>query len=170
MVTNSRGIQLIKNFESLHDGDLSKVGLQPKLCPANVWTVGYGHAIVDPITKKMLKGDKDKTRAYELFGTLSAPEAETLLKVDLQAVETDVTKLTKNSLNSNQFSALVSFQYNTGGLGTSTLLKKVLINPLDPTIAIEFMKWTKATVNGVKVELKGLVNRRKAEAELYFLV
>ena len=47
MKTSERGIQLIKFFESLHDGDLSKIGLQPKLCPADVVTIGYGHAVKD---------------------------------------------------------------------------------------------------------------------------
>ncbi len=66
----------------------------------------------------------------------------------------------------NQFDALVSFCYNVGpaNLKSSTLLKKVNINPNDPTIKNEFLKWTKA---GGKV-LKGLVTRRTAEAELYF--
>jgi lysozyme len=50
-----------------------------------------------------------------------------------------------------------------GNLKSSTLLKKVNANPNDPTIAAEFLKWNKA--NGRA--LKGLTNRRIAEADLY---
>ena len=65
-----------------------------------------------------------------------------------------------------QFDALVSFAYNVGvgNFAKSTLLKKVNANPNDPTIRSEFEKWNKA--NG-RV-LKGLVTRRKEEADLYF--
>jgi lysozyme len=50
----------------------------------------------------------------------------------------------------------------------STLYKKAFINPNDPTIKDEFMKWNKARVKGVLTPLKGLTRRRKAEADLYF--
>ena len=40
MKTGIKGIDLIKEFESLHDGDLKQVGLQPKMCPAGIWTEG----------------------------------------------------------------------------------------------------------------------------------
>lgn len=46
MKTSENGIILIKHYESLHDGDLSRIGLQPKMCPAGYWTEGYGHAIL----------------------------------------------------------------------------------------------------------------------------
>ena len=46
MRTSNKGIDLIKEFEGLHDGDLSIIGLQPKMCPAGIWTQGYGHAII----------------------------------------------------------------------------------------------------------------------------
>ena len=38
MKTSQKGINLIKYFESLHDGDLTEIGLQPKMCPAGIWT------------------------------------------------------------------------------------------------------------------------------------
>jgi GH24 family phage-related lysozyme (muramidase) len=75
-----------------------------------------------------------------------------------------VLGLVKVPLNSNQFSALVSFSFNvgTGNLQTSTLLKK--LNALDYTgAADEFLKWAKAKGQ----ELPGLVRRRKAERDLF---
>lgn len=62
----------------------------------------------------------------------------------------------------NQFDAMVSFQYNTGKLGKSTLLKKHLAGDHAGAQA-EFGKWTRAAG---KV-MSGLVKRRAAEAALY---
>jgi len=47
------------------------------------------------------------------------------------------------TLKQQMFNALVSFTYNvgTGAFGGSTLLKKVKVNPNDPTIRNEFMQW-----------------------------
>ena len=61
---------------------------------------------------------------------------------------------------------MVSFAYNLGlgALKGSTLRKKVNINPLDPTIRGEFLKWDMAGGGHVK----GLTRRRQAEADLYF--
>ena len=73
------------------------------------------------------------------------------------------------TLNQNQFDALVSFAYNIGNneaFASSTLLKKVKINPKDPTIRDEFMRWIH--INGVVSPC--LVNRRRREADYYFLL
>lgn len=170
MKINQKGINLIKHFESLHDGDLKTIGLQPKLCSANIWTVGYGHALVDPLTKRFLKGDKDKLKAYNMYPSMTIEEAEFLLKMDLQIYERAVKNLVKSKLNENQFSALVSFVFNVGGtnFASSTLLKKVNKNPNDGSIANEFVKWNKARVGGKLTILRGLTRRREVETELYF--
>ena len=59
MKTSSSGIALIAYFEQYHDGDLTKIGLQPKMCPAGIWTVGLGHALINKNTGKWLKGQQD---------------------------------------------------------------------------------------------------------------
>jgi lysozyme len=41
-------------------------------------------------------------------------------------------------------------------------------NPNNPAIRERFMRWNKITIDGKKVVSNGLVNRRKAEADLYF--
>ena len=33
-------VKLVSHYEGLHDGDLSKVGLQPKMDPIGIWTEG----------------------------------------------------------------------------------------------------------------------------------
>jgi len=68
-------------------------------------------------------------------------------------------------LNQNQFDAVVSFTYNVGigAFISSTLLRKININPNDESISHEFKKWNK--VNGIV--MKGLKKRRNEESYLY---
>ena len=141
MKITNEGINLIKKFEGLR--------LEAYLCPAGVWTIGYGH------TKGVKKGQ-----------VITQLEADNLLKEDLSSFEKGVTSLIKSNINQNQFDSLVSFAYNLGlnNLKSSTLLKKVNSNPNDRTIVDEFIKWIYA---GGK-PLEGLKRRRQAEAYLYF--
>jgi lysozyme len=97
---------------------------------------------------------------------ITPQKAEELLKFLIQSYEKDVDSFCRDDISQNQFDALASFAYNCGprNLKSSTLLKKVNLNPNDPTIRAEFMKWNKG---GGKV-LAGLTKRRQAEADLYF--
>ena len=147
MKLNEKGIVLMHQFEGLK--------LTAYLCPAKVWTIGYGNTFYEDGTK-VKQGDKiTKERAEQLFFNITNKNfTEPLLK------------LLKKQINENQFSALVCFAYNVGigNVSKSTLLKKVNANPNDLTIRNEFLKWNKA---GGKV-LNGLTKRRESEANLYF--
>lgn len=146
MKVNSKGIQLIKTFE----GCL----LNAYLCPAKVWTIGYGSTqYLDG--KPVKPGDK-----------ITQQQAEELLIDTVNIFAEGVSKLIKVELNDNQFSALVSFAFNLGigNLQKSALLKKVNENPNNHMIRTEFAKWNRA---GGKV-LNGLTRRRNAESQLYF--
>lgn len=146
MTLNQSGKDLIKSYEGLK--------LKAYLCPSKKWTIGCGNTFFEGGTP-VKEGDViTKERAESLFDIIVNDFAEKTLK------------LIKKPLNDNQFSALVSFAFNCGleNLRTSTLLRKVNINPKDPTIADEFSKWVRS--NG-KV-MRGLQNRRKAESNLYF--
>ena len=120
-------------------------------CPAGVWTIGYGH------TKGVKEGD-----------VITEQEAEDMLKKDVVGFEINVRGAVIPNLNDHQYDALTSFAYNVG-LGNfrkSTLLR--LINSgitAREDITNQFMRWVYA--GGKK--LTGLVRRRTAEAELYFL-
>lgn len=154
MKINQEGIELIKHYEGLR--------LNAYKCSANVSTIGYGTTVY-PDGRRVRLGDR-----------IDARVAHNLLMKDIARFEKEVLSLLKVDLNENQFSALICFAYNVGsdidkdniaeGLGDSTLLKLVNKNPNDPAIRGEFMKWNKA---GVKI-LKGLTDRRNAEANLYF--
>jgi len=148
MNISKTGIQLVKDFEGLR--------LNAYKCSAGVPTIGYGSTFY-PDKSNVKMGDvlRDKE------------EAEVLLINTLVDFDIYVSKYTKSvNLTQYQFDALVSFAFNCGlgNLSKSTLLKKVLTNPNDKDIALEFAKWNKA---GGKV-LQGLVKRRQKEAELYF--
>lgn len=82
-----------------------------------------------------------------------------------------IRALTKGvTLKDKQIVALISFTYNEGigALQKSTLLKKIIADPSDPSIRDEFMKWNKIHVDGQLVKSHGLTDRRKREADLYF--
>ena len=148
MKTEKNGLELIKQFEGLE--------LSPYLCPANVPTIGYGATYYKTTDKKVKLSDPKITKKY----------AEELLKGMLTTYEDGVRRYVQKKINQNQFDALVSFAYNLGlgALKSSTLLKKINVNPNDPDIKNQFKRWVKS---GGKT-LQGLVKRRTKEAELYF--
>ncbi len=123
-----------------------------------VWTIGRGITYYEDGTK-VKKGD-----------TISVEREEKLFQNTIKKYVAVVNAKVTSNINQNQFNALVSFCYNVGDTGfkNSTLLKKVNKKPHDPTIRAEFAKWNKGTVNGKKQVINGLVNRRKAEMDLYF--
>jgi lysozyme len=145
--TSKQGIDLIKSFEGLK--------LKPYLCSAKVPTIGYGSTRYNNGVKVTLKDTP-----------ITEEKALVLLEDTLKQYELAVDAFCVDTINQNQFDALVSFAYNcgVGNLKSSTLLKKVNLNPSDPTISNEFLRWNKAAGK----PLKGLTNRRIAEATLYF--
>lgn len=157
---DEKGLELITHYEGLHDGDLTRIGLQPKLCPAGIWTAGWGHAIV--YNNKFLKGKENYELACSLFVDLTVQQANDLLLKDLQYYENQINSLNLN-INQNQFNALVSFIYNVGFsafLG-STLLKR--IKTKTGSITEAFGMWNKCG----GVALAGLTARRTTEANLF---
>ena len=132
--------ELIKQFEGLR--------LKAYLCPAGIWTIGYGH-----------------TSDVSPNSFITIQEADEYLHRDVASVEMQLNKLNL-ILRQCQWDAIVSFVFNVG-IGifkSSTLLAKIRINPEDNSIMDEFLRWVYA--NG-KV-MKGLQKRRLAEMKLYF--
>jgi len=160
---NQAGIELIKSFEGIHDGDPTTVNLDPYLDPVGIWTIGWGHAIF--IGSEFLRGPENKRRAHSLYpGGITKGQAETLLRADVLDACRDVGTLVRVPLTDNQFAALVSFTFNVGvgNFKQSTLLR--LVNQRDFIGASqEFPKWNKS---GGRI-LDGLTRRRVAEAALF---
>lgn len=146
MKVSQKGVDLIKSFEGCR--------LKSYQDSVGIWTIGYG-CITYPTGVKVREGEK-----------CTQEEAEFFLKYEISLKSGPVSSMVTVPITQNQFDALVSFAYNcgVGALRKSTLLKKVNANPNDPSIELEFMKWTKA---GGK-ELNGLKKRRQAESDLYF--
>lgn len=162
MKTGTTGINLIKHYESLHDGDLKQIGLQPKMCPAGVWTEGWGRAMRDS-KGKFLKGADAKKTAYSHITIHNKEEADKALLEDLVQFEGIVKRKVTSVLNQNQFDALVSHVYNTGG--SETLYS--LINKEASEKEIRAW-WEHRYITSEGVILKGLVLRRKTESDLFF--
>jgi lysozyme len=149
MKLDENGYKLIQGFEGL--------SLVPYLCKAKIPTIGYGNTYY-PSGIKVTMADKP----------ISLATANWMFRTIADRFAVDVDQLIKANLNQNQFNAITSLAYNIGiaGLAKSTLLKKVNINPSDPTITAEFAKWNKA---GGKV-VNGLTKRRAVESKLYFKI
>ena len=132
-------IPLIKEFEGCK--------LKAYKCPADVWTIGYGH------TYGVKEGDE-----------ITQQEADRLLADDVNSFTAGVQRLVTSDINRNQLGALVSFAFNLGlgNLRHSTLLK--LLNAGDFVgAANQLPRWNKAAG---KV-LPGLTRRREAEKQLF---
>ena len=158
MKTSDIGVSLIKHFESLHDGDLHAIGLQPKKCPAGIWTEGYGHAMRDS-DGNFMKGNK-----MPIATVSNEIQAEHLLEKDLSIYELLVARKLKRNVSQNQFDALVVFVYNCGV--SQTLFEMVNSNNL---LLKSWWLSHYITGKGSPKPLKGLIERRKAETKIYFL-
>ena len=146
MTLDTYGYKLIQQFEGLK--------LKAYQDSVGIKTIGYGN-ITYTNGKKVKKGD-----------TITREEAEIMFKNTANNFAIKVRKLIDVSLTQNQFNALVSLAYNIG-LGAfekSTLLKLVNSSPNSPAIKDQFLRWKFA---GGK-EIKGLLNRRIKESEVYF--
>lgn len=132
--------ELIKQSEGLR--------LEAYLCPAGIWTIGYGH-----------------TSGVSPNSFITIQEADEYLHRDVATIEMQLNKLNL-SLRQCQWDAIVSFVFNVGigNFKASTLLAKIRINPDDNSIIDEFLRWVYA--NG-KV-IRGLQKRRLTEMKLYF--
>jgi lysozyme len=142
-----KAIELIKYYEGLY--------LETYLCPAKVATIGYGTTVY-PNGDVVKLGDK-----------ITKEEAEVYLQYEIKKIEKqfDMEQYYRYGLNIDQYDACISFIYNLGigNFSKSTLLKKIKVDPNDPSIEQEFMKWINA--NGKPLE--GLRRRRHSEWVLY---
>lgn len=145
MTTEQKGIALIKKWEACK--------LDAYICPAGKVTIGWGNTFYEDGSKVKI-GDKiTQARADQLFQNV------------VTKFERIVTKNIKVPITQNQFDALVSHTWNTGG--SSTLFE--LINRKAGEKYIRDWFETKYITSNGKV-LKGLVSRRKEEANLYFTI
>jgi len=143
MNISKEGIALIKNFEGCE--------LTAYKCAAGVWTIGYGH------TKDVKEND-----------VITKEEADALLEKELEEYTSYVNNAVTQPLNQNQIDSMVSWTYNLGpsNLKSSTALKLLNLAEYEGVPA-QLKRWNKATVNGERKVLDGLVRRREAEALMF---
>jgi lysozyme len=129
---------LIRRFEGCH--------LLPYLCPAGVWTCGWGSTGPDVFPGRAW------TQAYADY------------RLDLDAVRfARATLVLCPGIDGGRLCAIADFAYNlgTGRLRASTLRRRVNEGDMEAA-RTELRRW----VNGGGRKLPGLVLRREAEAAL----
>ncbi|MBD2107525.1 lysozyme [Nodosilinea sp. FACHB-13] len=154
------GVELVATFEGAGLAEDGKIypyddGLGNQI-------IGYGH---------LIQPQEHQSGTINIDGELvpfargiSQAQAKTLLDQDLKPIRQKIDDLVTVELVNNQRDALASFVYNIGlqAFEESTLLKKLNAGEYD-AVPAELMKFTKAGGE----EFPGLVNRRKAEVELW---
>lgn len=154
-------LDIIKRYESLHDGDLSMIGLQPKLDPIGIWTEGWGHAMRDS-NGNFIKGLKNKELAYKLSKIKTIEDADRVLEEDTKSFLLLIERKVTVPLKDNQKEALLSFCFNTGGSATLFTMINNKAKPADI-----FNWWTSHYISASGKTLKGLIFRRRTEALLF---
>jgi lysozyme len=153
MKTSANGRALIEAHEGLilqaYDDANDRV-VAPGGSVKGTLTIGYGHTTAAG-PPRVVVGQK-----------ITQAQADAILASDLGKVEDDVNRLVKVPLSQNQFDALVSFHFNTGGLGRSSVLTRLNLRDY-PGAANALLLWNRA---GGQV-LKGLVTRRQQERALF---
>lgn len=119
-----------------------------------VWTVGYGHKVLDG----------DGLYPYTSKRTITQAEADAFFREDTTIATQAVKQSVHVPITANQRAALISLAFNIGGnaLKNSTLLRKLHAGDIHGA-ADEFLKWVYD--NGVRVA--GLVKRRERERALF---
>lgn len=116
-------------------------------------TIGYGNTVYEDGRRVSLDDEEiDEDRAMEI------------LEFWVQKIIDRVQDAVMVDLTHEQTIALVSFDYNTGALRGSTLLRKLNKGDYEGA-ALEFPKW----VHQAGKVLKGLVRRREQERLLFEL-
>lgn len=168
MRCTSKGRNLVKKWEGIEDGDPKTVNLDPYLCPAGYWTIGWGHVVRDP-RGTMLRGHHNCQAAKAMYPKgISRDEAELLIAADLIVYENCVRRIARKDCTQDQFDAMVALCFN---IGPTAFIKSSVARHhaagRDPEAADAFLMWVKATVDGRRITLKGLKNRRMDERALY---
>jgi GH24 family phage-related lysozyme (muramidase) len=138
---------IVREFEGCH--------LKAYLCPANVWTVGWGSTT---IAGKVVREGQSVTQA----------QADAQLDADLERFYDALARAIPAVAGwpPNRAAALVSWTYNVGvgAMQDSTLRRRILAGE-DPAqvVAAELPRWNKADGK----ELPGLTRRRAAEVALF---
>lgn len=144
---NAAGKKLIQKFEDCClEAYPDPGGPPPPLGSGEPWTIGWGET--EGVTRGMVWSQAYADHRFEL---------------SLARRERIVEDLVKVPLSDNEFAALVAFEYNTGALANSTLLRLLNAGKPRDEVAEQFGLWVRAKG---KI-MKGLIRRRAAERDLF---
>jgi lysozyme len=149
MKTSAKGRQFIAAMEG--------TVLHVYLDSAGLPTAGVGHLLTVA-----------ERNVYRVNQSVTKAECDAWLAKDLKEAEDAVNNSVTVKITQNQFDALVSLAFNigTGAFSRSVVVKKC--NAGDNVgSANAFQSWNKATVNGKKMIIEGLVKRRNKERRLF---
>ena len=150
---------------------------RPYLCPAHIWTIGYGHVLYQEQIRLPMVRPPGKTKEdipmirsefplkLEDARVWTKEEIDELFRVDVGNFERGVLRLVPSVVGrQGSFDALVSISFNfgLGNLQRSTIRMRANRGDWEGA-ADAFRVWTKG---GGKV-LPGLVRRREAERTLF---
>lgn len=133
--------EAVKHYEGLR--------LVPYKCPAGKWTIGYGH-LCPPDQRPISKEEAGRLLRQDMLDAFEAVLRQWPEGADAPA---------------RQLAALTSFVFNLGegNFASSTLLQRLKARKFSD-VPDQIRRWNKATVEGVKKRLPGLVKRRQCEA------
>jgi lysozyme len=146
---NEATVDLVKKWEGFR--------ADAYLCPAGVWTIGYGVTAGAGIGVDPKPGDR-----------VTREQADRHLRAALERFARQIRPGITATINDNEFGAFLSLAYNigAGGFLRSSALRH--FNAGDKAKAAAAIRlWNKATVNGKRQVLQGLVNRRAEEVALF---
>lgn len=144
MTISNTGIAFLKKWEGLR--------LQVYKDAGGFDTIGHGH-LVQP--------------GENFTGGITPAQADALFRKDLIRFEATVNSSIKVPLKQHQFDALVAYAFN---IGASAFAKGTLVKYIneDRSAAVIRLWWVSHYITSNGIFVQGLVNRRMAEADLYF--
>jgi lysozyme len=164
MKLSKAGEDLMHRFEGFRN--------KPYLCPADIWTIGYGHVLYQEQIRLPVVTDKPNVVIRKKFSlrqednrVWSKDEIDALFRKDVANFERGVLRLVPGVVGrQGSFDALVSISFNfgLGNLQRSTIRMRANRGDWEGA-ADAFRAWTKG---GGRV-LPGLVRRREAEIALF---
>jgi lysozyme len=149
MKVNQATVDLVKKWEGFK--------AEAYLCPANVWTIGYGTTTRAGVGLTVTRGMK-----------ITKEEAEHYLQKGLNAFAEQIRPHIAAPINDNEFGAFVSLAYN---IGPSAFIKSSALRHFNAgdkkKTAAAIKLWNKARVKGELQVMQGLNNRREDEVKLF---
>jgi len=145
---NKASLDLIKRWEGCK--------LKAYKCSAGVWTVGYGLTT----SAGFIEVGPDTV--------ITQAEADWYLEKTVEKFLAEIKPAITAPINENELGAFTSLAYN---IGPTEFRKSSALRHFNAgnksRVPASIRLWNKATINGKKRVLKGLVNRREAEVDLF---